>query len=70
MDYEKEKVSVQSHEREMQIYRLKNWEELHGLAERGMLVEVEHVKAHRTKEEKKNMSPFERLVTEGQREGR
>ena len=25
---------------------------LHGLAERGILVEVEHVKAHRTKEKK------------------
>ena len=29
------------------------------------LVEVEHVKAHRTKKEKKNMSQFERFVTEG-----
>ena len=28
------------------------WEELHGLAGRGILVEVEHVKAHRTKKEK------------------
>ena len=26
----------------------KNWEELHGLVERHILVEVEHVKAHRT----------------------
>ena len=41
------------------------WEELHGLAERGILVEVEHVKAHRTKKEKTNMSQFERFVTEG-----
>ena len=32
---------------------------------RGILVEVEHVKAHRTKKEKKNMSQFERFVTEG-----
>ena len=37
-------------------------EELH---ERGILVEVEHVKAHRTKKEKKHMSQFERFVTEG-----
>ena len=35
------------------------------MAERGILVEVEHVKAHRTKKEKKNMSQFERFVTEG-----
>ena len=41
------------------------WEELHGLGERGILVEVEHVKAHRTKKGKDNMSQFERFVTEG-----
>ena len=39
------------------------WE--HGLAERGILVEVEHVWAHRTKREKKKMSQFERFLTEG-----
>ena len=33
------------------------------------MVEVEHVKAHRTKKEKKDMSHFEKFVTEGQREG-
>ena len=38
---------------------------MHGLAERGILVEVEHVKAHRTKKDKKTMSQFERFVTEG-----
>ena len=32
------------------------WEELHGLAERGIMVEVEHVKAHRTRKEKEHMS--------------
>ena len=32
---------------------------------RGILVEVEHVKAHRTKKEKKDMSHFEKFVTEG-----
>ena len=31
----------------------------------GILVEVEHVKAHRTKKEKKNVSHFEKFVTEG-----
>ena len=41
MDHEKERKSVSSQEREMQIYV----EELHGLVERGILVEVEHVKA-------------------------
>ena len=30
-----------------------NWEELQELVKRGILVEVEHVKAHRTKKEKK-----------------
>ena len=38
---------------------------MHGLAERGILVEVEHVKAHRTKKDKKTMSQFEKFVTEG-----
>ena len=42
-----------------------NWEELHYPAERGILVEVEHVKAHRTKKEKQDMSHFESFVTEG-----
>ena len=66
MDFEKERKSVSSQEREMQIYGFKKiWEELHGLAERGILVEVEHVKARRTKKEKKNMSQFERFVAEG-----
>ena len=44
---------------------IQTWEELHGLAERGSLVEVEHASAHRTKKEKKNMSQFGRFVTEG-----
>ena len=44
---------------------IKIWEELHGLAERCILVEVEHVKAHRTKKEKTDMSHFEKFVTEG-----
>ena len=41
------------------------WEELHGLAAGDFLVEVEHVKAHRTKKEKKGMSHLEKFVTEG-----
>ena len=38
---------------------------MHELVKRGILVEVEHVKAHRTKKEKKNMAHFEKFVTEG-----
>ena len=40
------------------------WEELHLLTSKEMLVEVEHVKAHRTKKYKKDMSHFEKFVTE------
>ena len=43
----------------------KNWEELHELVKRGILVEVEHVKAHRTKRETEKMTKLERFVTEG-----
>ena len=44
---------------------MKIWEEFHELVKRGFLVDVEHVKAHRIKKEKKNMSHFEKFVTEG-----
>ena len=37
---------------------IKIWEELHYLAETGILVEVEHVKAHRTKKEKERYVAF------------
>ena len=40
-------------------------EELHGLVTRGILVEVAHVKAHRTKKEKEKMTTFDRFVTKG-----
>ena len=50
MDYEEERVSVQGQEREILVYG-HNWE--HGLTERSILGEVGHVKAHRTKKEKK-----------------
>ena len=40
-------------------------EELHGKAQRGILVEVEHGKAHRTNKEKTNTSQSEKFVTEG-----
>ena len=35
------------------------------LAERDILVDVEHVKAHRAKKEYKHMSQLERFITEG-----
>ena len=44
---------------------IKIWEELHSLTARDMTVEAEHVKAHRTKKEKKDMSHFQKFVTDG-----
>ena len=41
------------------------WEELHSLAARDIEVEVEHVKAHCTKKDKKEWSHFEKFVTDG-----
>ena len=41
------------------------WEELHGVRQEGILVEVEHVKAHRSKKEMQHMSHFQRFITEG-----
>ena len=45
--------------------RIKIWEELHLLVSKEIMVEVEHVKAHRTKKNKTKMSQFEKFVTEG-----
>ena len=61
----KEKRNASSQEREMQNYGKNIWEEIHGLVERGILVEAEHVKAHRTKKEQTNTQQFEKFVTEG-----
>ena len=36
-----------------------------GIVSRDIVVEVEHVKAHRTKKDKKEMSHFEKFVIEG-----
>ena len=44
---------------------IKIWEELHLLKSKKMLVEVEHVQAHRSKNDKKEMSQFEKYVAEG-----
>ena len=43
----------------------KIWEELHLLVSKEISVEVEHVKAHRTKKDKKDISHFEKFATEG-----
>ena len=40
-------------------------EEVRSVHQEGMLLEVEHVKAHRSKKEKKDMALFGSLVTEG-----
>ena len=40
------------------------WEEVRIIREEGTRLEVRHVKAHRSKKEKKEMSLFERFVTE------
>ena len=47
---------------------IKIWNELHFLVSKEILVEVEHVKAHHTKKDKKQRSQFEKFVTEGKRE--
>ena len=43
----------------------KNWQALHLLVSRDIVVEVEHVKAHRTMKDKKEILHFEKCVTEG-----
>ena len=40
-------------------------EELHVLTSKEILVEVEHVKAHRTKKDKKERSQFENFLADG-----
>ena len=44
---------------------IKIWEELHLSASKEILVEVEHVEAHRREKDKKEMSQFEKFVTDG-----
>ena len=65
MDYDKERVSASSQERQMLIYGSKFGKNYMVWQKRGILVEVEHVEAHRTKKEKKDMSHFEKFVIEG-----
>ena len=44
---------------------IKIWYESHLLVSKEILVKVEHVKAHRTKKDKHEMSRFEKFVAEG-----
>ena len=44
---------------------IKIWEELHLLMSRELLVEAEHVKTHRKKKDKKDISHFEKFVIDG-----
>ena len=44
---------------------LKFWAELHELVQRSIMVNVGHVKAHRSKKEQEKMTKFGRFVTEG-----
>ena len=44
---------------------IKIWEELHLSTSKEILVEVEHVEAHRTEKDKKEMSQSEKFVTDG-----
>ena len=41
------------------------WEEVRRIHQEGVRLEVEHVKAHRSKKEVKEMKLFERFATEG-----
>ena len=43
----------------------KTWEELHLFVSQEIVVEVERVKAHRTKKDKKERSQFEVFLTDG-----
>ena len=65
MDYEKgESKCIKPRAGDADLH-FQIWEELHGLAESDILVEVEHLQALRTKKEKKHISHFEKFVTEG-----
>ena len=61
---EKEKGSVRKLALLTDLW-IKNWEQLHHFVSRDLVVEVEHVNAHRTKKDKNDMSHLERFVTEG-----
>ena len=60
MGYGEEKENALVQKLAMLICGLNKWEELHLLMSKEILVEVEHVKAHRTKD-KKEMSQSEKF---------
>ena len=64
MGYEEERESIKPRAGDACLW-ITIWEELRSLAERNITVEVEHLKAYRTKKEKNAMSHFELFVTEG-----
>ena len=68
MDYENERERIKPRAGDADLWT-KIREELHSLATRDFTVEVEHVKAHRTKKEMKELSHFGRFVTEGNEKG-
>ena len=63
MGYGEDKETASNRELEMLIYGSRFGEELHRLAARDIVVEVEHVKVHRTKKEKREMSHFEDVLS-------
>ena len=60
-----ERENASNQELEMPICGLRSGEELHSLISREILVQVEHVEAHRAEKDKKEMSRFERFVADG-----
>ena len=68
MVYGEEKGSTSIPKMVMRTCGSKMWEELHLLALEETWVDVEHVKAHRTEKDKKEMTHFEKFVTDGSEE--
>ena len=65
MGYGEEKENASNRKLEMLICGSIFEEELHRLAARVIVVEVEHFKARRTKKDKKDIAHVEKFVTEG-----
>ena len=65
MDYERRERVHQAKSGRCRFVGSKFWKNCIIWQKGCILVEVEHVEAHRTKKEKKDMSHFERFVTEG-----
>ena len=63
--YGEEKENASIRKQAMLTCESKTWEESQLLTSKEILVEVEHVKAHRTDKDKTEMSHFEKFVIEG-----